>query len=114
MYLIKVDKLKIEHINNPYWEDIDAATIDEVNSYYPVLRDFYQDRDDLHWIYEEYNIIPENVLSDIIKWLKDKIDAERFLELDTREETMTRMVYNNIKDWLPLRENEILYFTEDS
>ncbi|WP_180272671.1 hypothetical protein [Konateibacter massiliensis] len=34
--------------------------------------------------------------------------------LDSSEERMTKMVYENIKDWIPLKENEIVYFEEDS
>ena len=113
MCLIKVDKRKIKEENYPLWKDIDNATINEVDSYYPVLRDFYQNHDELHWVYEEYNIISEKTLSEIIEWLKNKIDTESF-GLDNSEEGMTRMVYDNIKNWLPLKANEIIYFEEDS
>lgn len=114
MYLIKADKRKLRDMNDPYWGNLNEATIDEVNSYYPVLREFYNDRDDLSWRYEEYNLISEKTLSDIITWLSDKIAAERFMSLDPSEERMTKMVYNNIKDWVPLSENEAVYFEEDS
>ena len=42
MYLIKVDKSKIKHSEGyMLYEDINNATINEVNSYYPVLSEFY-------------------------------------------------------------------------
>lgn len=88
MYMIKVDKNKVRNLEEPLWQEIQVAMIDEVNSYYPVLRNFYQDHDELHWTYEEYNILSETIL--------------------------TKMVYENIKDWIPLKENEIVYFEEDS
>lgn len=113
MYLIKADKSKLKKLEYPLWQDIDAATLQEVNSYYSVLRAFYQEHDELHWTYEEYNIVSEKTLLEIIKWLKDKIDTENF-GLDGSEERMTRMVFNNIKEWIPLKENEIVYFEEDS
>lgn len=113
MYLIKADKSKLSKEEYPLWQEIDNATIEEVNSYYPVLRDFYQADDELHWTYEAYNIVSEKTLTEIINWLKDKIDTENF-GLDSSEETMSKMVYNNIKDWFPLKGNEIVYFEEDS
>lgn len=113
MYLVKADKSKIRKEEYPLWQDINEATINEVNSFYPVLRDFYQNRDELHWTYEEYNLVTEQTLSEIIEWLKDKIDTEYF-GLDVWEERMSKMVYNNIKNWLPLKENEVIYFEEDS
>jgi len=113
MYLIKADKRKLKKVEYPFYEDVDKATIDEVSSYYPVLRDFYQDHDELHWTYEEYNIVSEKTLLEMIEWLKNKIDIEKF-GIDRSEETMTKMVYNSIKNWLPLEENEIVYFEEDS
>ena len=61
----------------------------------------------------EYNIISEKTLAKIIEWLKNKIDTENF-GLDSSEETMTKMIYKNIKNWIPLKENEIVYFEEDS
>lgn len=113
MYLIKADKRKLKTIGERiYYDDIERATIDDVNSYYPVLRDFYQDRDELHWTYEEYNEISEETLIEIIVWLKSKIDTENF-GLDNSEELMTKMVYENIKNWIPLKENEVVYFEED-
>ncbi|WP_180272670.1 hypothetical protein [Konateibacter massiliensis] len=41
MYLIKVDKNKIRNLEEPLWQEIQDATIDEVDNYYPVLHDFY-------------------------------------------------------------------------
>jgi hypothetical protein len=113
MYLIKADINKLKKLEYPLWQDVDAATLQEVNSYYPVLRDFYQSNDELHWTYEEYNVVTEETLTQIIAWLKNKIDTENF-GLDSNEERMTKMVYRNIKDWLPLKENEVIYFEEDS
>jgi len=113
MYLIKANKNKLNEIEYPSYKDVDRATIDEVNSYYPVLRAFKLDHDEIHWTYEEYNIVLEQTLLEIIEWLKNKIDIENF-GLDSSEETMTKMVYNHIKNWFPLKENEIVYFEEDS
>ena len=114
MYLIKADKRKLDTIGTEiYYENMDRATIDSVNSYYPVLSNFYQDHDELHWMYEEYNIISERTLLEIIEWMKNKIDTENF-GLDSSEETMTKMVYKHIKNWIPLKENEVVYFEEDS
>lgn len=93
--------------------DFSRVSVHEVNSYYPVLRDFYQDHDELHWTYEEYNILSEITLTEIIEWLKEKINTENF-GLDSSEEKMTKMVYNDIKNWFPLKENEVVYFEEDS
>lgn len=113
MYLVKADKNKLRKLEYPLWQEIDIATLHEVNSYYPVLRDFYQNHDEIHWTYEEYNIVSEETLIQIIKWLKNKIETEDF-GLDSSEERMSKMVYDNIKDWIPLKENEVVYFEEDS
>jgi len=114
MYLIKADKIKLNNTENEiYYKDIERATIDDVNSYYPVLNNFYQEHDELRWAYEEYNMVSEKTLTEIIEWLKNKIDTENF-GLDNSEETMTKMVYARIKNWIPLKENEIIYFEEDS
>jgi hypothetical protein len=116
MYLIKADKTKIRDISNPYFTDFELATIDEVNSCYPVLRKFYLDRDDLEWIYEEYNIVSENVLSDIVAFLKLSTERNDYKDCfgEDFNGVMTKYVYEKIKGWLPLKENEIVYFEEDS
>ena len=73
MYLIKANKNKLNEIEYPSFIDVDRAMIDEVNSYYPVLRAFKLDHDEIHWTYEEYNIVLEQTLLEIIEWLKNKI-----------------------------------------
>jgi len=113
MYLIKADKRKLKEENYPLWQDIYNSQIQEVNSYYPVLREFYQNHDELHWTYEQYNLISEETLIELIEWLKDKIDTEHF-GLDVSEERTTKMVYDYIKNWIPLQENEVIYFEEDN
>lgn len=114
MYLIKADKTKIHHIGGYLlYDDIQKATIDEVNSYKPVLDRFYQQRDDIHWIREEYNIVSEKVLLDIVDWLKNLIENENYDDFDD-DGRMVRYVYESIKDWCPLKENEVVYFEEDS
>ena len=113
MNLYKVDKNKLENTEDLLWQDIDSAIIKEVDSYYPVLSDF-QKKYNLLWKYEEYNIVPEQTLVEMISWLKERIHTKEFLNLDTKEAIMTKYVYDAIKDWLPLKENEIIYFEEDS
>ena len=113
MYLIKADKRKLKEENYPLWQDIENATMREVTTYYPVLRDFYQDHDELCWTFEEYNLVSEKTLIELINWLENKIAIENF-GLDNSEERTTKMVYDNIKNWIPLQENEVIYFEEDN
>lgn len=112
MYLLKVDKRKL----NPdelFWEVINNATISSVNSYYPVLRDFENSHTNIHWTYEEYNLVSENTFKEIVESLKTKLESPN-TKWYKHEKSTTECVYNQIKDWLPLKENEVIYFEEDS
>lgn len=113
MYLIKADKRKLSTLDGLkiYYEEMERATICDINSYDPILRRFHNDREDLRWIWEEYNYIPSDVFSDIVNWLKEKIENEDF---EPGYDRMYRMVYDNIKDWLPLSEYEAVFFEEDA
>ena len=113
MNLYKVDKNKLENIEDLLWQDIDSAIIKEVDSCYPVLDEF-QKEFNLFWKYEEYNVVSEQTLVKMVSWLKERIDTKGFLNSDTKEAIMTKHIYNVIKNWLPLKENELIYFEEDS
>jgi len=113
MFLIKADKRKIRDIGNIYYEDIESAVISECNSYRAILRDFISSRKDIAWRWEEYNIVPESIMSDIISWFKDIIHSENWLDNDN-DGRMTKYVYEEVKNWLPLKEHEVILFEEDA